>query len=120
MASIHRCQPYPRAVYESSAYSEGKHISLCSTGHISRGYNCTQGVPYIVEGLLTQYLRFSHVVCMCGANFMVCKKTVPSNGSHLKVNIKSIKEAKCLLFGTSKDRMSTFVTPISHRFTFVI
>jgi len=69
---------------------------------------------------LTQYLRFSHVVCMCGANFMVCKKTVPSNGSHLKVNIKSIKEAKCLLFGTSKDRMSTFVTPISHRFTFVI
>src|SRR5258706_1603784 len=85
-----------------------------------RGYNCTQGVPYIVEGLLTKYLRFSHVVCMCGANFMVCKKIVPSNGSHLKVNIKSIKEAKCLLFGTSKDRMSTFVILISHRFTFVI
>ena len=51
---------------------------------------------------------------------MVCKKIVPSKGSHLKVIIKSTKEAKCLLFGTAKNRISTFVTPISHGFTFVI
>jgi len=33
---------------------QSKHFSLCSTGHICWGYNCTQGVSYIVEGQLTQ------------------------------------------------------------------
>ena len=51
---------------------------------------------------------------------MVCKKIVPSKGSHLKVNINSTKEAKGLVFGTTKNRISTFVILISHRFTFVI
>ena len=40
---------------------------------------------------------------------MVCKKIVPSKGSHLKVIIKSTKETKCLLFGVTKNRISTFV-----------
>ena len=74
----------------------------------------------MVEGQLAQYLRFSHVICMCRANFMVCKKIVPSKGSHLKVIIKLTKEARCLLFGPTKNRISGLVTPISHRFTFVI
>ena len=42
----------------------------------------------MVEGQLASYLRFIHVICICRANFMVCKKTVPSEGSHLKVIIK--------------------------------
>ena len=58
------------------------------------------------------YLRFSHVVCVCRANFMVSKKTVPWNGSHLKVNIKSVKGSKCLLFGTAVDRISTLAIEI--------
>ena len=57
---------------------------------------------------------------VCRANFMVCKKTVSLDGSHLKVNIKSTKEAGCLLFGTAADRMSSFVIMIFHGFTFVI
>ena len=57
---------------------------------------------------------------MCRANFMVCKKTVSWDRSHLNVDIKSTKEVECLLFGTALDRMSTFVIIISHRFTFVI
>jgi hypothetical protein len=101
-------------------WKQSKHISLCSTGHIGWGYNCTEGVPYMVEGQLASYLRFSHVICMCRANFMVCKKTVPSKGSHLKVNINLTKGAKCLLFGTTKERMPSFVILISHGFTFVI
>jgi hypothetical protein len=59
-------------------------------------------------------------MCVCGANFMVRKKTVPFKGSHLKVNIKSAKEAKCLLFGAAKSRMYSFVVIIFHGFTFVI
>ena len=51
---------------------------------------------------------------------MVCKKTVPSKGSHLKVNINLTKGAKCLVFDTTKDRMPAFVILISHGFTFVI
>ena len=51
---------------------------------------------------------------------MVCKKTVQSKGPHLKVNINLTKGAKCLLFGTTKDRMPIFVILISHGFTFVI
>ena len=49
------------------------------------------------------------MMCVCRANFMVCKKTVSLDGPHLKVNIKSSKEAKCLVFGTTKNRISTFV-----------
>ena len=74
----------------------------------------------MVEGQLALYLRFSHVICMCRANFMVCKKIVPSKGSHLKVIIKSTKKAKCLLFDITKDIISSFVILISHGFTFVI
>ena len=51
---------------------------------------------------------------------MVSKKTVSSGGSHPKVNINSVMEAKCLLFGTAKNRMLTFVIEFSHGFTFVI
>jgi len=51
---------------------------------------------------------------------MVCKKTVSLDGSHAKVNINSAKEAECLLFGTTKDRISTLVIKISYGFTFVI
>ena len=57
---------------------------------------------------------------MCRANFMVCKKPVPSKGSHLKVNVNLTKGAKCLLLGTTRDRMPSFVILISHGFTFVI
>jgi len=53
------------------------------------------------------------VMHVCRANFMVCKKTVSLDGSHLKVNIKLTKETECLLFGTAADRMSTFVIIIS-------
>ena len=84
------------------------------------GCNCTEGVLYIVEDQVIWYLRFSHVVCVCRANFMVSKKTVPWDGSHLKVNIKSVKGAKCLLFGTALDRISTLAIRNSHRFTIVI
>ena len=48
-------------------------------------------------------------MCVCRADFMVCKKTVSLDGSYLKVNIKSAKEAKCLVFGTTKNRIPTFV-----------
>ena len=51
---------------------------------------------------------------------MVCKKTILSNGSHVKVNIKSTKEGKCLLFGATKNRIPAFVILISHGFSFVI
>ena len=60
------------------------------------------------------------MVCVCRANFMVSKKTFSSGGSHPKVNIKSVMEAKRLLFGTAKNRMLIFVTEFSHRFTFVV
>ena len=33
-------------------WKQSKHISLCSTAHIGWGYNCTEGVPYMVEGQL--------------------------------------------------------------------
>ena len=49
------------------------------------------------------------MMCVCKANFMVCKKTVSLDGSHLKVNIKSAKEAEYLVFGTTKNRIPTFV-----------
>ena len=97
-----------------------KLFSPCVPGHIYWGCNCTKGVLYIVENHVTWYLRFSHVVCVCRTNFMVSKKTVSSGGSHPKVNIKSVMEAKCLLLGTARNRMLSLVTEFSHRFTFVI
>ena len=33
-------------------WEQSKHISLCSTAHIGWGYNCTEGVLYMVEGQL--------------------------------------------------------------------
>ena len=60
------------------------------------------------------------MVHVCRANFIVSKKMVSSGGSHPKVNIKSVMEAQCLIFGTARDRMPTFVIEISHGFKFVI
>ena len=59
------------------------------------------------------------MACVCRANFMVSKKTVPWDGSHLKVNIKSVKGAKCLLLGTAVDKISTLAIENSHGFSFV-
>src|SRR5258708_5202073 len=42
-----------------------------------------------------------------------------SSGSHLKVNIKLTMEVKCMIFGTSRDMISTFVSINSHGFSFV-
>ena len=47
------------------------------------------------------------------------KKTDWLSGACSKVNIKSINKAKYLLFGTTEDRIPSFVTRISHEFTFV-
>jgi len=59
--------------------------------------------------------------CVCVGPISWCaKKTVSLDGSHLKVYIKSTKEAECILVGTAIDRMSTFVMLIFHGFTFVI
>ena len=33
-------------------WKQSKHISLCSTVYIGWGYNCIEGVPYMVEGQL--------------------------------------------------------------------
>ena len=60
------------------------------------------------------------MIPVCRAIFEVCNKTVPLDGPHSKVNIKSTKDVKCLFFGTVKDKMATFVIKISHRFTFVL
>ena len=47
------------------------------------------------------------------------KKTDWLSGACSKVSIKSTNKAKYLLFGTTKDRIPSFVTKISHKFTFV-
>ena len=47
------------------------------------------------------------------------KKTDWLSGVCSKVSIKSTNKAKYLLFGTTKDRIPSFVTKISHKFTFV-
>ena len=49
------------------------------------------------------------MICVCRANYKVCNKTVPPNWHYPKVNIKSTKRAKCLLFGTVRGKISTFV-----------
>jgi len=56
---------------------------------------------------------------MARPDFNVCKKTDWSSGANSKFNIKSTKRAKYLLFGTTKDMISSFVTTNYHRFTFV-
>jgi len=49
----------------------------------------------------------------------MCGKTWFIDGSHIKVNIKSTKGAKCLLFGIAKDVIPTFAVMNLHRSTFV-
>ena len=66
VADIH---PKDHLITRFTYWKQSKDISLCSTGHSGWGYNCTEGVSYMVEGQLAWYLRFSHVVCR--ANFMV-------------------------------------------------
>ena len=61
----------------------------------------------------------SHVIQLCRGVKGGCNKTDSSTSPHSKVNIKSINKDECLILGITKDKMSTFVTGISHTFTFV-
>ena len=49
------------------------------------------------------------MIHVCRVTFEVRKKTVSSNGPYCKVNRESTKGPKCLLFGTVRDKISTFV-----------
>jgi len=64
--------------------------------------------------------------CYCGQWKRQCpgakqkkKKTDSLGGAYIKVNIKLIDRAKCLLFSIPKNVVSSFVVMNLHRFTFV-
>ena len=59
------------------------------------------------------------MIQLCRGEKDVCNKTDSLTSPHSKVNIKSINKDECLIFGITKEEMSTFVTRISHAFTFV-
>ena len=59
VADIH---PRGQLIASFTFLEQRKYLSLCFTGLIYGRGNCTEEVPYTVEGHITWYLRFSHVI----------------------------------------------------------
>ena len=82
-----------------------KPFSLCFTRHTCNGCNCTDGVSYTVEGHVTYYLRFSHVMSWDLGKIVVSKKTGSLSVLDCKVYINWVTKAKFLILGEDKARI---------------